>query len=359
MSKDLRLQCTTTISGHHEPSPAEMFAQMAAWCEENDITHDTYGEGPFLQGFEQKVADLLGFEAGVFVITGTMNQPTVLELVCKEKNNPLVAMHETCHIYRHERQGYQLQNRFSVLPIGDAFRTWDVNDLKAWPDALSAALYELPMREIGGQLPTWQELEEIKQYCKEQSIHLHLDGARLWETAAFFQKEYKEIAQGFNSAYVSLYKGLNGMGGSLLLGDKDLISKASVWMKRQGGNVYHRTPYAVSAAMQFDQRIEMMPQLFERTRQIYQILHDYPQLKVNPEQPQANMLHIYLPVSYEKALEIRDNFAAEKSIWIGHPSITELANQSKIEWYVGDRLLNMPDHEFIEFLDGLVLALEA
>ncbi|MFA0521581.1 beta-eliminating lyase-related protein, partial [Vibrio sp. 10N.222.55.E8] len=113
--------------------------------------------------------------------------------------------HESSHIMRHERQGYQLQNRFNVLPVGNAFRTWNVDDLKAWPDEIAAALYELPMREIGGQLPEWEELETIKHYCKAQSIHLHMDGARLWECAAYYQKPYREIANGFDTAYVSLY----------------------------------------------------------------------------------------------------------------------------------------------------------
>lgn len=178
-----------------------------------------------------------------------------------------------------------------------------------------------------------------------------MDGARLWECGAYYQKPYSEIAKGFDSAYVSLYKGLNGLGGSLLLGDKAFVAKASAWMKRQGGNVYHRTPYVVSAAMQFDERLELMPSLFERTKQIYQILLDYPQFTVNPQQPQVNMLHLYLPVSYEDGIIVRDNIAKKHKIWIGNPAISELPNQCKIEWYVGDNLLNLPDHELIDILD--------
>tara|TARA_B100001063_G_scaffold231436_1_gene245559 strand:+ start:3688 stop:4788 length:1101 start_codon:yes stop_codon:yes gene_type:complete len=351
MSTDLRQQCDFLLSGHLEPTPAQTFAQMAHWCETNNVTHDSYGDGEFIESFEKKVADLLGYEAAVFVITGTMNQPTALEIACQERRNPVVAMHESSHIMRHERQGYQLQNRFSVLPVGNVFRTWNVDDLKAWPDEIAAALYELPMREIGGQLPEWEELEAIKQYCKEQSIHLHMDGARLWECGAYYQKPYREIAKGFDSAYVSLYKGLNGLGGSLLLGDKAFVAKASAWMKRQGGNVYHRTPYVVSAAMQFDERLELMPALYERTKQVYQILQDYPQFTVNPQQPQVNMLHLYLPVNYEDGIIVRDNIAKKHKIWIGSPAISELPNQCKIEWYVGDNLLNLPDHELIDILD--------
>ncbi|NUW69333.1 threonine aldolase family protein [Vibrio coralliilyticus] len=354
MSSQLKQLCHTILPGSKEDTPAEHFAKMAAWCEEHNVAHDVYGEGETIQAFEQKVADLLGYEAALFVITGTMTQPTVLELVTKEKRNPVVAMHPSSHIYVHERQGYQLQNRFSILPIGNQYQTWSLKDLKAWPDEIAAVLYELPMREIGGQLPDWESLEEIKSYCATNGIHLHMDGARLWETAAYYQKEYHQIAKGFDTAYVSLYKGINGLGGSMLLGSKEFVERASIWMKRQGGNVYHRTPYVVSAAMQFEQRLKQLPALFERTKQIYRILEEYPALVANPLQPQSNMLHLILPFSHEKALEVQKQLATEKGIWIGHPQVTGHPHQSVVEWYVGDNLLNMSDEELRAVFDALL-----
>ncbi|WP_261916813.1 beta-eliminating lyase-related protein, partial [Vibrio aestuarianus] len=93
MAQELRQQCHTFIAGNREPSPAELFANMSTWCLENDIEHDVYGEGLLIQQFEQQLAQLLGFEAGLFVISGTMTQPTVLQLVSVQKNNSLVAMH--------------------------------------------------------------------------------------------------------------------------------------------------------------------------------------------------------------------------------------------------------------------------
>ncbi|MGO1297582.1 MAG: threonine aldolase family protein [Vibrio sp.] len=351
MAMSLREQCHTFLSGNREATPAELFAAMATWCAEHDVAHDSYGEGETIQAFEQKIAQLLGFDSALFVISGTMTQPTVLQLACQQRRCFNVAMHETCHIMRHEGQGYQQQQRFNVLPLGNAYRPWSVDDLTAWPDEIAAAVYELPMRELGGQLPAWEELEAIKSYCRAQNIHLHMDGARLWESAAYYERSYADIAQGFSSAYVSLYKGVNGLGGSLLLGDEALIEKARLWMRRQGGNVYHRTPYIVSAAMQFDERIARMDELFERTQHVYQIFHDYPDFTLNPQQPQANMFHWYLPISYEKALILRDKLAKAKGIWLGNPQTAPQPNQCFIECYVGDRLLAMSDHDLIDILE--------
>lgn len=354
MSIELKQRCHTHLPGNREDTPAEHFAKMAKWCEEHDVTHDVYGDGDTIQAFEQKVAELLGFEAGLFVVTGTMTQPTVLDLVGRKKRNPVVAMHPSSHICVHEKQNYQLQERFKILPLGNPYQTWKLDDLQAWPDEIAAVLYELPMREIGGQLPEWDDLEAIKAYCGEQDIHLHMDGARLWETAAYYQKEYRDIAQGFDTAYVSLYKGIGGLGGSMLLGSKDFITEASVWMKRQGGNLYHRTPYIVSAAMQFDKRLAQMAKLFERTQQVYQILEEYPQLTPNPTQPQANMFHLILPCSQSKALELQRYFALEQGLWFGNPQVTAHPNQSVVEWYVGDNLLDLEDNQLRAFFAELL-----
>ncbi|CAG9295433.1 threonine aldolase family protein [Celerinatantimonas diazotrophica] len=351
MTASLREQCHTFLSGNREAQPAELFAAMAKWCEQHDVMHDIYGEGATIQAFEQKIAQLLGFESALFVISGTMTQPTALQLVCQQRRCFNVAMHETCHIMNHEAQGYQQQRRFHVLPVGNPYRPWLLEDLKAWPDEIAAAVYELPMRELGGQLPTWDNLEAIKSYCHAQNIHLYMDGARLWESAAYYECSYAQIAQGFSSVYVSLYKGINGLGGSILLGDAGFIEKARLWMRRQGGNVYHRTPYIVSAAMQFDERIARMGELFARTQQVYQIFRNYPDFTLNPHEPQANMFHWYLPISYEKALVLRDNLAKTKGIWLGHPQTAPQPEQCFIECYVGDRLLAMADHDLIDILE--------
>jgi threonine aldolase len=115
-------------------------------------------------------------------------------------------------------------------------------------------------------------------------------------TAAAYQRSASEIAAGFDSVYVSLYKGIGGMGGAMLLGSADFVAKAQEWFRRQGGNVYQRTPYVVAAAMQFDARLAAMPDYFRRTQWLYETLREYPLLTPNPARPQASMLHLHLPV---------------------------------------------------------------
>lgn len=351
----LRQQCDTFVSGHSPQSPAKVFEDMANWCRTNQVEHDVYGIGDTLQQFEQGLANKLGFDAGLFVTTGTLAQATALRLACLERNSPLVALHASSHILIHERSNYQLLDHFKTLTVGTPFRCWTVEDLKAIPDRLGAVLYELPMREIGGQLPSWDELDAIKAYCREHGIHLHMDGARLWEAAAGYGRTLDEVARGFDSVYVSLYKGIGGLGGAMLFGTHDFIERARAWTHRQGGNIIHKTPYVISAAMQLESRIAAMPAYLQRARWLAEEISLYPQLRCNPKQPQVNMLHLHLPVSRERAIEIRDQIAQEYKVWIFNNAFhAVLSDHSYIEWYVGDNLHDMPDQRVREILQCLV-----
>jgi len=341
---DLLARCTTVLPGHRPRRPAEMFSAMAAWCEANGVSHDVYGEGAVVQDFERKVAALLGFEAAVFCISGTMTQVTALRLAAMERGNAPVALHPTSHIFVHENSNYQLLNHFNALQVGDRHRPWLAEDIASIPERLSAVGLELPMREIGGQLSDWDELAAIKAHCRERDIHLHMDGARLWEAAAGYGRPVAEIAAGFDSVYVSLYKGIGGLGGAMLLGTREFVARATRWFARQGGKLVHQSPYVVAAAMQFDQRLAAMPACFRRTEFLYDVLADYPVIKVNPARPQASMLHVHLPVGRERALAIRRELAQEHGIWIFHRiNHGVLPDTSTFELYVGDNLLDTPD----------------
>lgn len=357
---DLVRRCHTVFPGHRARPPAELFAAMAAWCEANGIEHDVYGAGSLLQEFEAKLARLLGFEAAVFCISGTMAQVTALRLACQDRGRDLVALHPTSHIFVHERSNYQLLGHFKALQAGDRHRPWLAGDLAAIPDRLGAVGLELPLREIGGQLPGWDELEAIKAHCKARGAHLHMDGARLWEAACGYGKPLNEVAAGFDSAYVSLYKGIGGLGGAMLAGSREFIDRAAEWFRRQGGNVIHRSPYVVAAAMQFDARLAAMPDYLARTVFLYDALAAYPAIRVNPAAPQVNMLHLHLPVSIERALAIRQALAEQHGIWMfNRIASSTLPGTSSFELYVGDNLLSASDDQVRAALARFAQALAA
>ena len=349
LDTELLARCTTVLPGHRARRPAETFAAMADWCETHGIAHDVYGEGALIQDFERKVAARLGVEAALFCISGTMAQVTALRLAANDRGRAPVALHPTSHIFVHEGSNFQLLGHFDALQVGDRHRPWSAADITSIPERLAAVGIEIPMREIGGQSTSWDELQALKAHCRERDIHLHMDGARLWEAAAGYGRDVAEIAAGFDSVYVSLYKGIGGLGGAMLCGSAAFVARAARWFARQGGKLVHQSPYVVAAAMQFDARLAAMPACFARTEFVYEVVRGHPQLKLNPARPQASMLHVHLPVSRERALEIRREIAQVHGTWIFHRvNHGVLPDSCYFELYVGDNLVDAPDHRVRE-----------
>jgi hypothetical protein len=78
-------------------------------------------------------------------------------------------------------------------------------------EPLAALLVELPQREIGGLLPAWDDLVAQVGWARDRDTAVHLDGARLWEAAAGYERSPAEVAALFDSVYVSFYKGIGAL----------------------------------------------------------------------------------------------------------------------------------------------------
>ena len=342
--KALRRQCRLVLPDFAVPSPAEEFARMAAWCEAQGVEHDHYGSGALAEDFERKLAALLGKPAAVFMPSGVMAQLAAVRIHTEAARLPRFGLHPTSHLVLHEEQAFSALLGLQAVPIGDRLRPMRAADLQAVPQPLACAVVELPIRESGGQLPQWDELLALQALAQQRGIPLHLDGARLWESAAFYQRPHAEIAAAFESVYVSVYKGLGGLSGALLAGSADFVAQARLWRRRLGGTLYHLSPMLVSAAMRFDERLALMPALYQRTLSLAAGLGTLPGLRPNPRVPHTNLFHLHFDAPAEAVLQARDTLAEREGCWLfGHVRDTEVPGWSATEFYVGDRLLQVDD----------------
>jgi threonine aldolase len=314
---------------------------MAAWCELNGVEHDHYGKGSVVEAFEGKVAALLGKEAALFMPSGIMAQSAALKVWAETARLPRFGMHPTSHLAVHEEEAYSSLLQCHGVLLGDRLRPLTADDLNASPQPMACVIVELPIREAGGQLPTWDALEGLKAAAQQRCLPLHMDGARLWECAAYYDKTYAEIAAGFASVYVSVYKGIGAFSGAVLAGSMDFIAQARLWRRRLGGTLYHLSPMVVSAAMRFDERLSLMPALYRRTLEFASGLAGHAAFRVNPATPQTNMLHLYFAAPVDIVANARDRIAAEERCWlVGGLRAAEVPGWSATEIYVGDRLLH-------------------
>ena len=338
--QQLRKRCVHIVPGFAAGSAADDFRQLAAWCEAQDVEHDVYGDGPLVAGFEQRVADLLGKTHAVFMPSGVMAQLAALRVWAEAAQLPRFGMHPTSHLIGHEEQAFEALMQLHGVPVGDRLRPMLASDLAACRQPLACLQVELPIREAGGQLPSWDELQALKDAARERGLPLHLDGARLWECAPFYGRPYAEIVAGFDSVYVSVYKGLGGLAGAVLAGDEGFIAQARLWRRRMGGTLVHLSPMVASAAMRFDARLALMPAVVARTAELVQALAPLPRLRVNPVAPPTNLFHLYLDAPAEAAMAARDAIATESGCWLfDRVRPAEVPGWSLTEITLGDRAL--------------------
>ncbi len=335
--------CERFLPGYPPRSEAEEYAALLAWVKEHGPVRDVYGQGGAVAVLEERIAALLGKPAAVFAPSGTLLQPAALRLWAERAGRPQVAFHPTSHLELHEHRAYSRLHGLEATLLGDARRPTLRADLEGLAEVPAALLIELPLREIGGQLPAWEELEELQAAARERDVRLHCDGARLWEAAAGFGRSPAEVAAGFDSVYVSLYKGIGGITGAALAGPEDFVAALRLWIRRSGGNLVRSDPFAVSALRQLDARLALMPRLVERARELAAALDALPRLRIRPTPPQVNMFHLYLDGPLDTLKEARDALAREERIWLFgglHPA--DVPGFCRSEVYVGGGALEFP-----------------
>ena len=343
VQSSLKSQCRS-LSGHGFSKPAAVLAEIADWCKQHDCEFEAYGSGDLIESFERKIADLLGFPAARFMPSGVLAQLTALRIWSDRSGCSHFAMHPTSHIELHEESGYRHLYGLTATLVGPHKSPLLADHFDALTETFSTLLIELPIREAGGQLPTWEALEALKHSAKARCVRLHLDGARLWETKQFYNREYSEICAGFDSVYVSFYKGIGALPGAMLLGPEDFIAEAKLWQRRAGGTLQTLASNVASAAMKFDSAIARFPAYFARTISLVKAIEGLDDLVIMPPLPQVNMLHIYLPCTPERADAARDQIAAEFSLWLFNKANQgDSANSCYFELYIGEALMDISD----------------
>lgn len=347
--ESLRRRCTIHVSGHAPPAPGAELARIGHWCQEHGWHADRYGEGELIEGFERKVATLLGKAAAVFMPSGTMAQLIALRIWCERKGIRRIAMHATSHLELHEERAYAHLHGLDATLLGARERPTEARDLAALlaksvadsTEPPAALLVELPAREIGGRLPAWEEIEALSALAHDHGMRLHMDGARLWEAREYFApRSLADLCAPFDSVYVSFYKGIGALAGAMLLGPEDFIAEARIWRRRQGGTLVQLHPFVASAAMRLDMQLAKMPAYRARALGFAAGLSTIDGIIVDPQPPQVNLFHVHFAAPPAALTAARDQIASEDGAWLAQRfGPGNSPGWSSIEIYVGDNLL--------------------
>ncbi|MFJ8814499.1 threonine aldolase family protein [Amycolatopsis thermoflava] len=263
---------------------------------------------------EARIASLLGKPAALFFPSGTMAQQAALRVHADRSGRRTFAAHPHTHLDNWEDKGYAAVHGLRFRPVGDRNELMTLADLEAVGEPLAAMVWELPQRDLGGLLPSWDELVAQVGLARSRGAAAHLDGARLWESQPFYGKEFAEIAGLFDSVYVSLYKGLQGVRGAVLAGDEALVSEVAVWRRRLGGAIPDAWPLALAALDGLHSVLPRMPEFHAHARSLAAAINQDGVAYAHPDPPQAGMFHVHLPAPKAAVERAAEELIAEKGV---------------------------------------------
>ncbi|HOZ03764.1 MAG TPA: low-specificity L-threonine aldolase [Arenimonas sp.] len=260
-------------------------AAMRASAIEVPLGDDVFGEDATVNALQKRCAEELGFEAGLFVSSGTQSNLLALMAHCERGDEYIVG--SEAHTYKFEGGGAAVLGSIQPQPIPQqADGTLDLAMVAAAikpigdPHFARTRCFTLENTWWGRVLPQ-SYIAEAAALAKQHQLAFHLDGARLFNASVAQGIHAREIAKHFDSVSVCFSKGLGAPVGSILLGSEELISKARRWRKVLGGGWRQAGLLAAMANYALDNHVERLADDHRRAAELANALNDIPAIEVN------------------------------------------------------------------------------
>ena len=304
---------------------------MRAAMLDAEVGDDVYGEDPTVNALQQRLATDLGFEAGLFVPSGTQSNLLALMSHCERGDEYIVG--GDAHTYKFEGGGAAVLGSIQPQPIvQNADGTLPLDKVAAAikpidPHFARSRLLALENTWHGRVLPA-DYLRAAQDFVRERGLALHLDGARLYNAAVASGVSAREIAQHFDSVSVCLSKGLGAPVGSVLVGSAALIDKARRWRKVTGGGWRQAGMLAAACVYALDHHVARLADDHARAARLADGLKNIP--NVNLLGLHTNMVFVDVPADRLREL---DNHlrAASVRISIGYLPTLRLVTHLDID----------------------------
>lgn len=274
------------------------------------VGDDVMGDDPTVNALQAHVAGALGFEAGLFVASGTMSNLLALMAHCERGDEYLVGA--DAHTYKYEGGGAAVLGSIQPQPIPQAADgTLPLEAVAAAikplgdPHFARTRVLALENTWHGRPLPV-DYLARAGEVARAHGLAYHLDGARLFNAAVACGVPARELCRPFDSVSVCLSKGLGAPVGSILLGDAALIDKARRWRKVLGGGWRQAGLLAAMARHAFDHHVARLADDHRRAAELADGLRAIPALAV--EGAFTNLVFVTVPEGSQARL--REQLAA-------------------------------------------------
>jgi threonine aldolase len=258
-----------------------------------EVGDEQVGDDPSVNLLCDRVADLMGKEAAVFLPSGTMCNVTATLVHCRPGDEILA--HVSAHIIAREGGAHAALGGFQITPLHGA-------DGKFTPDTFRAALhprtrYQPPQTLVsaeqtanigGGTIWKKTDLDEVVKIAKTNGLATHMDGARLLNATVATGISAREMTAGWDSAWIDFSKGLGAPIGAVIAGTRDFIDEVWRWKQRLGGSMRQAGICAAACTYALDHHVDRLAEDHANARALARGLAQIEGIEV--QEPETNLV---------------------------------------------------------------------
>jgi threonine aldolase len=260
-----------------------------------EVGDDMMGEDPTVNLLQERLADMLGKEAALFVPSGTMSN----QICIKAHTSPGDEMlcETNCHVFTWEAGGPAALSGVTCRTVDGDYGVLDVSQLedKLRPKNEHYAQSRLVCLENthnrgGGRVYPVEKIAAIAEWAWANGLSMHLDGARLWNAAVATGVPLREWCRHFDSVSVCLSKGLGAPVGSALAGTRAFVDRCKRVRKLFGGAMRQAGVIAAGALYALDHHIDRLADDHKNARILAKAIADTPGLRLDPPDVETNLV---------------------------------------------------------------------
>jgi threonine aldolase len=286
----------TSVSDFRSDTVTQPTPGMRRAMAEAEVGDDVYGEDPTISRLEARTAELLGFEAALFVPTGSMGNQIALRV--HGRSGTEVIVEERSHVFHYEMGAMAALSGLLPRPVAGPGGRMPVSGIEAW--IRPEAVYYLPRTSIvclenthnfaGGTVLPRPAIEEVLVLARKRGLAVHLDGARLWNAAAALGVTEASLLSGLDSVMVCFSKGLRAPVGSAVAGSAAFVAEARRVRKLFGGGMRQAGVLAAAALVAIEDERGRLPEDHARLARLAKELAGLRGVSLDPAAFPTNIL---------------------------------------------------------------------
>ena len=280
-----------------------------------EVGDDVYGEDPTVNLLQERVADILGKEAALFVPSGVMANQIALKVHTQPGDEVIVESES--HVFNYETAGAAFLSNVQLCTVKG---NRGILNAEQVAQAIRSNIYYNPKTSLvclenthnkaGGTIYPLEEIQKIHDLARNRKLALHLDGARLWNASVATGIAPKEYAQYFDTVSVCFSKGLGAPVGSALTGTRERIEMARKYRKIFGGGMRQVGILAAGALFALDHNVKRLKEDHDKAKLLAKELSKLPAIHVDLNSVQTNIIIFNINGRSESAEELINKLKA-------------------------------------------------